>query len=109
MRLGIGLNLSVRMRHFCCFLAVICSADGLRITDVTFPDYAMLGQTITMVCDYKLDEGEFVDSIKWYRDGREFYRILTFPRREDDKIRVFTQPGDGINLDLEKSGVSFAK
>ena len=29
------------------------SSNALRITDVTFPDYAMLKQTITMVCDYR--------------------------------------------------------
>ena len=53
---------------------------------------------------YRVNEGEFVDSIKWYKDGAEFYRILSHPPREEDKIVTFPRPG--IKLDREKSGVS---
>ena len=31
-------------------------AMGLRITDVTFPSYVMLDQTVTLVCDYRVSE-----------------------------------------------------
>ena len=36
------------------FLAA--SGMGLRITDVTFPSYVMLDQTVTLVCDYRVSE-----------------------------------------------------
>ena len=32
------------------------SGMGLRITDVTFPSYVMLDQTVTLVCDYRVSE-----------------------------------------------------
>ncbi len=79
-------------------------ANALKIQDVTFPEYAMLGQTVTLVCDYRLDDKEFVDSVKWYKDGKEFYRILPNAPREQDRTRVFKH--SGINLDMKKSGVS---
>ncbi len=79
-------------------------AEALRIQDVTFPGYAMLGQTVTMVCEYTMDQGEYVDSVKWYKDGAEFYRIVPNTPREQDKVVVFPRPG--VRLDREKSGVS---
>ena len=64
----------------------------------------MLGQTVTMVCDYSISENEYVDSIKWYKDGQEFYRIVPNTRREQDKVVIFEKPG--IEVDKQKSGVS---
>ena len=79
-------------------------AHSLRIQDVTFPGYAMLGQTVTLVCDYRVSEGEYVDSIKWYKDGNEFYRIVPNTPREVDRVVTFRAPG--VRLDRQKSGVS---
>lgn len=82
-------------------------ADCLRINDVAFADYAMLGQTVTLVCEYEVGEGEHVDSIKWYKDSGEFYRIVpNTPVPEEDRVVVF--PRRGVNVDRKKSGVSFS-
>jgi hypothetical protein len=78
--------------------------DALKIEHVTFPDHAMLGQTITMVCDYHIGESEYIDSIKWYKDNKEFYRIVPHTSIEKDKVVIFHRPG--IHLEKEKSGVS---
>jgi len=90
------------------FLAVFAStpplAGALRIQELAFPGYAMLGQTVTMVCEYSVGEGQYVDSVKWYRDGQEFYRILLHTPRESERVRVF--PRQGISVDRAKSGVS---
>ena len=64
----------------------------------------MYGATVTMVCEYKVGESEYVDSIKWYKDNREFYRIVPHTSIEKDKVVTFNR--SGINLDLQRSGVS---
>ena len=69
-----------------------------------FEEYAMYGATVTMVCEYKVGESEYVDSIKWYKDNREFYRIVPHTSIEKDKVVTFNR--SGINLDLQRSGVS---
>ena len=79
-------------------------ARALRIQDVSFPSYAMLGQTVTMSCDYQVNEGEYVDSIKWYKDNQEFYRIRPNVKRERERVVFFPKPG--IKLDRQNSGVS---
>ena len=49
-------------------------------------------------------QGEYVDSIKWYKDGAEFYRIVPNTPIERDRVVIFDRPG--LNLDRQKSGVS---
>ena len=55
-----------------------------------------------MNCNYHLGKSEDIDSIKWYKDGAEFYRIV--PLVQNDPVIIFQRPG--INLDLQHSGVS---
>jgi len=78
-------------------------ADALKIENVIFEEYAMYGATVTMVCEYKVGESEYVDSIKWYKDNREFYRIVPHTSIEKDKVVTFNR--SGINLDLQRSGL----
>jgi|LakMenEpi03Aug12_release.lakeMendotaPanAssembly.Ray.scaffolds.fasta_scaffold1156645_1 hypothetical protein len=92
--------LDVQLLYFV-FLS-IC-AQALQIEQVTFPDHAMFGQTITMICEYTIGQSEYVDSIKWYKDNLEFYRIV--PNTPIERDRVVTFPRPGIKLDKEKSGV----
>lgn len=80
--------------------------DGLKIENVIFEEYAMFGATVTMVCEYQVGESEYVDSIKWYKDNKEFYRIVPHTSIEKDKVVTFNR--SGINLDLQRSGVSQA-
>ena len=79
-------------------------ADALKIENVIFEEYAMYGATVTMVCEYQVGESEYVDSIKWYKDNSEFYRIVPHTSIEKDKVVTFNR--SGINLDLQRSGVS---
>ena len=45
-----------------------------------------------------------MDSIKWYKDGHEFYRIRPNTPIERDRVVIFDRPG--VSLDRQKSGVS---
>ena len=78
--------------------------DALKIENILFEEYAMFGATVTMVCEYQVGESEYVDSIKWYKDNREFYRIVPHTSIEKDKVVTFNQ--SGVHLDLQTSGVS---
>ena len=49
----------------------------------------ILGEGGLLECDYDLEESE-VYSVKWYKDGNEFYRFL--PRMEH-QTAVFSVPG----------------
>ena len=79
-------------------------ADALKIENVIFEEYSMYGATVTMVCEYKVGESEYVDSIKWYKDNSEFYRIVPHTSIEKDKVVTFNV--SGIHLDRQRSGVS---
>ncbi|CAB4060775.1 unnamed protein product [Lepeophtheirus salmonis] len=84
-------------------LSKLTLIHSLRIQDLSFPEYVMLGQTVTMYCEYYLGDGEYVDSIKWYKDNHEFYRIV--PQMiGPNKVRTFDM--DGVKIDLENSGIS---
>ena len=80
--------------------------DALKIENILFEEYAMFGATVTMVCEYQVGESEYVDSIKWYKDNREFYRIVPHTSIEKDKVVTFNQ--SGVHLDLQTSGVSIS-
>ena len=59
---------------------------------------------VTMACNYRLDREESIDSIKWYKDGKEFYRnVFT---TSNDRDRVIAYPMNGTkSLDRQLSGV----
>ena len=98
-----------------CFVALLFSsilmspdrylASALQIDQVNFPDHAMLGQTVTMICEFSIGQSEYIDSIKWYKDNLEFYRIVPNTPIERDRVVTFARPG--IKLEKEKSGVSY--
>ena len=49
----------LKMHQLVLLLLLLASsgcAMGLRITDITFPSYVMLDQTVTLVCDYRVSE-----------------------------------------------------
>lgn len=95
----------VKMKWMWIFMFLTFVTDALKIENVVFEEYAMFGATVTMVCEYQVGESEYVDSIKWYKDNQEFYRIVPHTSIEKDKVVTFNR--SGINLDLQRSGVSF--
>lgn len=69
------------------------------------PDIAASGASIRLSCVYRLD-GDQLYSIKWYKDGMEFFRYV--PR---DKPPAQFFPLDGLKIDLDRSfnGTVFIK
>ena len=87
-----------QLDHFNSFFLVdVCLS--IRLLEVTIPPHAIRGQNSKLNCNYDM-EGDKLYSIKWYRNGQEFYRFIP---SDEPKTTVFN--GDGINVDV--SGVLF--
>ncbi|VVC25491.1 Immunoglobulin-like domain,Immunoglobulin-like fold [Cinara cedri] len=73
------------------------SVNNVKLLNVRVPNHTVLGRNTKLECIYDL-QGEPLYSVKWYKDGKEFFRYL--PKNEP-KIQVFEKPG--IFIDLDKS------
>jgi hypothetical protein len=85
------------------FLGVIwvlsaSSALGIRLREVAIPPHAIRGQNARLRCLYDM-EGDELYSIKWYRNGHEFYRYIP---SDEPQTTVFNGEG-GINVDESES------
>ncbi|XP_037073550.1 uncharacterized protein LOC119094591 [Pollicipes pollicipes] len=70
------------------------AADGLQLYKVRIPTHVKHGEDVNLACLYDL-EGKDLYSIKWYKDGKEFYRYE--PTTGQPK-KSFPQPGIKVNL-----------
>ncbi|XP_071535732.1 uncharacterized protein [Panulirus ornatus] len=68
-------------------------ASGLRVTKVEVPRYLIVGQRANLRCHLAL-EGEVLYSLKWWKDGKQFYQYIP---QNDPPAVVFTVPGITIN------------
>ena len=77
-------------------LAGIDKSTGIRLLNVDIPPHAIRGQDARMTCKYDL-QGDKLYSIKWYRNGHEFYRYIP---SDSPQTTIFN--GDGINVDVSR-------
>jgi len=75
----------------------IHKSTGIKLLKVEIPPHAIRGQDARLICKYDM-EGDKLYSIKWYRNGNEFYRYI--PSDTPDTT-VFN--GNGINVDKSQS------
>ncbi|KAH8366482.1 hypothetical protein KR084_010821, partial [Drosophila pseudotakahashii] len=73
------------------------SVAGLKLTEVRIPKYVIKGSAAQLECLYDLD-GEALYSVKWYKDGNEFYRYVP---RDMPPAQTFLLPG--VSVDLHNS------
>uniref|UniRef100_A0A182SYB3 Ig-like domain-containing protein n=1 Tax=Anopheles maculatus TaxID=74869 RepID=A0A182SYB3_9DIPT len=66
----------------------------ITLTEVRVPKHTIRGHAVKLECHYDM-EGEALYSVKWYKDGREFYRFVP---RDDPPGSVFPQPGIAVDL-----------
>uniref|UniRef100_A0A182K665 Ig-like domain-containing protein n=1 Tax=Anopheles christyi TaxID=43041 RepID=A0A182K665_9DIPT len=69
-------------------------ASGIMLTEVRVPKHTIKGHSVRLECHYDM-EGEALYSVKWYKDGSEFYRYVP---RDDPPGTVFPQPGIIVDL-----------
>lgn len=78
-------------------ILLIDLANGITMTELKIPNHIMRFKTAVLGCRYSLD-GEALYSVKWYKDGHEFYRYLP---RDSPPGQAFPLPG--VNVDLRNS------
>ncbi|XP_067625299.1 uncharacterized protein [Eurosta solidaginis] len=68
--------------------------QSLRLVEVRIPNYVVKGSSAQLECLYDLD-GESLYSVKWYKDGNEFYRYVP---RDMPPAQTFLLPGVAVEL-----------
>jgi len=48
---------------------------GIRLVEKSIPSHAIRGDRVELICTYDM-EGDRLYSVKWYRNGQEFYRYI---------------------------------
>ena len=69
--------------------------NGVRLVNVNVPSYRFRGENAVLKCIYDL-EGEQLYSVKWYKDGSEFFRYI--PGDPDQRITTFSLPGVTVDV-----------
>lgn len=62
--------------------------------ELVVPEHVVRGQNIRLECNFNLD-GETLYSVKWYKDGNEFYRYVP---QDKPPVLVFPLPGVTANV-----------
>ena len=70
---------------------------------LTVPKQLILGQSARLGCNYNLENSKLY-SVKWYKDGQEFFRFM--PSMEN-KIEVFQV--NGVHVDVSRNTDSITK
>ncbi|CAG7826452.1 unnamed protein product [Allacma fusca] len=82
---------------FCAFLAQFALVIGLKLKNVSIPQYGWMDAGSMLSCDFDLEEEKLL-VLKWYKDGHEFYRYTP-----TSKQPILTFPIDGVYVDVSKS------
>lgn len=73
---------------------------SIKLVNVSIPQHALRGRDVKLQCQYDL-EGDKLYSVKWYRNGQEFYRYIP---TDSPKTAIF--PRKGIFVDVSQSNLS---
>lgn len=85
------------------YVAVIASllccqgVNCLRLNEVRIPMHTVRDQNARLECHFDL-EGEALYSVKWYKDGNEFFRYVP---RDQPPAQLFPLPG--VTVDIHNS------
>lgn len=90
------------MKSYQCYILSILLllkdvVDSIRLDHVGVPAYAIEGKKAVLECPFDL-EGSTLYSVKWYKNGREFFRYLP---QNPHPVTVYVR--DGVNVDKHKS------
>lgn len=66
------------------------------MTALQIPQHVVLNETVRMQCNFNLDK-ELLYSVKWYKDGHEFYRYVP---RDVPMVQTFRVPGVDVNVGI---------
>ena len=69
---------------------------ALRMKELVIPKHVVRGQNVKLECSFSLDNVNLY-SVKWYKDGNEFYRYLP---GEKPPVLTFSLPGVTVDVSL---------
>lgn len=75
---------------------IIRQVNAIRLIRLEAPHSVHVGQPIRLRCLYETTRGDKLQSLSWYRNGREFYRYQPFERLQP--ILAFNL--SGVNVDV---------
>ncbi|XP_063912347.1 uncharacterized protein LOC135129166 [Zophobas morio] len=82
----------------CCVLHILLQgALSLHLVELRIPSPVVRNQNARLECHFDLDD-ETLYSVKWYKDGNEFYRYVP---RDMPPAQVFPLPG--VTVDIHNS------
>lgn len=67
---------------------------SIKLLNVVIPPHAIRGNNVKLLCNYDM-EGDKLYSIKWYRNGHEFYRYIP---TDNPQTTIFN--GNGVTVDV---------
>ncbi|CAB4070285.1 unnamed protein product [Lepeophtheirus salmonis] len=70
---------------------------GIKMYNLKVPDPLILGSAADLYCDYDM-EGSQLYSVKWYKNGKEFFRYMPDEVNPKSTLDVF-----GVYVDKERS------
>lgn len=79
------------------------SNKTIVISKIKIPPYVIVGQTVHLYCLFELRNGTDLYTLKWFKDGAEFYRSV--PRASIRKNRRLVFPMPGVRVDFENSKI----
>ena len=77
----------------------ISVSAGIKLTKKLIPSHATKGEDVVLECLYDL-QGDSLYSVKWYRNGQEFYRHI--PTDKPSTV-VFRKPGVIVDVSSENN------
>ncbi|XP_036340068.1 uncharacterized protein LOC118749376 [Rhagoletis pomonella] len=86
--------IGVKWIFLCSCFTLFDTSLSLSMTEVRIPKHILRYENAVLGCKYDLD-GESLYSVKWYKDGFEFYRYVP---RDMPPGQVFPLPGVDVEL-----------
>lgn len=72
----------------------VADANCLRLNEVRIPMHTVRDLNARLECHFDL-EGEALYSVKWYKDGNEFFRFVP---RDQPPAQLFPLPGVSVDV-----------
>eukprot|EP00093_Oithona_nana_P014108 14108.XXX_159006_152440_1 [CDS] Oithona nana genome sequencing. len=79
------------------------NSSAIVISQIKIPPYVIVGQTVHLYCLFELRNGTDLYTLKWFKDGAEFYRSV--PRASVRRNRRLIFPMPGVKVDFENSKI----
>lgn len=80
-------------------LLLLCNmvaTNTIQRVTVNIPEFVSSGSSVILTCSYRVTEGEAIDSVKWYLNSSEIYRLV--PGLHEDRVLTFPPGGDCVSL-----------